>query len=165
MRYRTFAAAIAAIGVVASVPAATPAHGDGGKKIGVVLTPTNIVSEVVGAPICDAASQCVTFVKVTVDETGDAVGTVVQGIVLATNSSSRSPYSASGAFAGTVEQCGSGGFLFAGGGVVDPVTGVGPLEFSVVPGSGGADLEGITGQFQPQADGSLLGWVRCRAQN
>jgi hypothetical protein len=151
---------VAAVGLV-SLPAVASAQGDSAKRQKVVFTPTDVVSEGVGDPVCDAAGQCAFFVKVTANETGDLVGTVVQGIVYSFNTSNRAPFSASGAFTGSVKGCGSGGFLYTGRGVVDPATGDGPVEFPIVEGSGTGDLVGISGVFRGRDDGSFGGWVRC----
>lgn len=96
-----------------------------------------------------------------VTESGDLVGRAVQGNVYATTANGMYALGTAGSFDGMVKECGIGTFAYSGRGLLDAQL-EGKVTYTLVPGTGTGDLEGITGKVDAMADGTLAGVLRCR---
>jgi hypothetical protein len=108
---------------------------------------------------CDPAApaNCITLAKVPgFTTTGDFVGTGVEGAVGRVTNSDLAIGRGVGVFIGTVKGCGSGSFVYTQATRVNLTTGAGHTRYSIAPGTGTEQLEGITGTFELG-----VGKVRC----
>jgi hypothetical protein len=162
MRLRRLAmAGVALLPVVGMANAAQANGGDRGwTKVHVTVTPTGLEQTFVDT-VCDPANAqlCAHLAKFpNVVQQGDLVGTTVEADVYAVALNGVTVNVYAGTFDGTVTECGTGTFLYAGSAVVADGT---VFEYPIVNGSGTGDLEGITGTLKSNADGTLNGVLRC----
>ena len=138
-------------------------HGHGSNKVKVVFTPTGPGSTLVDA-FCEptASPMCLYLVKYpAVTQVGGLEGLTLEGDAAAVGVDGQVLNAYAGTFNGLVKGCGSGTFLYGGVAFFD-ATGAGDVEYKIAAGSGTGDLEGITGTFTPNPDGTIGGTVRCR---
>ena len=168
MHYKALAAVIGVVALTVGAGSAAASGGSHGhwKKVRIEFVPTGAVTTQLGQ-VCDPADpadppvQCEYLSTTTnVTQTGDLMGSTVEGEVSAAGAPGLFTQSVAGTFTGTVNGCGDGGFRYVGNVVFGGPTG--DFSYRIVDGSGFGDLAGITGSYGSHgADTSLHGTVRC----
>jgi hypothetical protein len=167
MRLRRLAIMGVALAPVVGM-AATADAGDGNarhwKRVHVTVTPSGPGFSFVDS-FCDQTQPdiCVFMLKYPeVAQSGDLVGTSIEGDTSVTSASGLSVVAVTGSFAGTVKGCGTGTFLYSGRGTLDANL-QGTLNYQIAPGTGTGDLAGITGTFETTTgDPTISGVLRCQ---
>ena len=169
MQLKKLALAAGAVTLAVGGGSAAADGGGGGrwKTVHVQFTPTDLVFTNEGVA-CDAAHQCVTVSTITATLTGDLVGSTVQATAVGFNgvNLAKIPQNVTGTVTGTVNGCGTGGFLYSGSGNVDGTTNQSTMTYTIVEGTGTGELTGITGELRQRGPADVIspisGTLRCR---
>jgi hypothetical protein len=158
-RGRALVAALAVAASLVGVGATAEARGGGEwTKITVHFDVENYEYQTFDVP-CDPAApaNCVYISKIPAFQTtGDLVGTGVEGALASIAQTNLFIGTGIGMFSGTVRGCGTGTFVYLQATRFDITSNTGRTRYTISPGTGSGELEGITGWFEEG-----VGPVRC----
>jgi Protein of unknown function (DUF3224) len=170
-RRRAHAIALTGLVVTSTIGMASSARADDGrgrgwKKVAVTIEASSSTPTLVDSPCNgDDPTRCIFLVSFDATQVGDLEGRIIEGDAVTPLPAGGAISANSGIFVGTINGCGTGSFVFT---AIQTYGADGSQTdvYTVVPGAGTGDLDGLTGGFTarstPGAPAPLAGTVRCR---
>ncbi len=160
--------AVALVPVVGFTSAANADDGQRGgwKNVRITIEASAADSRLVDTS-CNGAdpTRCMYLVSFTATQFGDLEGQIIEGDAITPLPKGGAVFADSGTFVGTVKGCGTGSFVYT----ALQIFGADGSQkdlYTIFPGAGTGDLEGMTGSFAannlPGKPEPLAGVVRCR---